>query len=249
MGVVYRARDRELDEVVALKALRPDRTTAVPHAVARFRRELRLARRVSHPNVVRTHDIGEASGCRFITMEHVEGRSLADVLERAGRLPAAVTVAVAKQLARALASVHALGIIHRDLKPHNVLLTPRGEVKLTDFGVAELVAGRPAPSERGIGTPPYMAPEQLLGESLDCRVDVYALGVLVYECLTGRLPFDGATPAALLARALDGGPRPPGAIARGTPESPSPLGRRALAARAARGRGTGRRVAAPVAGR
>ena len=231
MGVVYRARDRELDEVVALKALRPDRTTADPHAVERFRRELRLARRVSHPNVVRTHDIGEASGYRFITMEHVEGRSLADVLEPAGRLPAAVTVAIAKQLSRALASVHALGIIHRDLKPQNVLLTPQGEVKLTDFGVAELVAGRPAPSERGIGTPPYMAPEQLLGESLDCRVDVYALGVLVYECLTGRLPFDGATPAALLARALDGGPRPPGDIAPGTPERLSHLVLRALASR------------------
>src|SRR3989475_1811527 len=105
MGVVYRARDRELDEVVALKALRPERTTADPHAVERFRRELRLARRVSHPNVVRTHDIGEASGYRFITMEHVEGRSLADVLERAGRLPAAVTVGPAKPVplvARAL---------------------------------------------------------------------------------------------------------------------------------------------------
>src|SRR3989454_3134145 len=160
MGVVYRARDRELDEVVALKALRPDRTTADPHAVERFRRELRLARRVSHPNVVRTHDIGEASGYRFITMEHVEGRSLADVLERAGRLPAAVTVAIAKQLARALASVHALGIIHRDLKPQNVLLTPLGEGKLTDFGVAELVAARAAPADRGIGTPPHMGPQQ-----------------------------------------------------------------------------------------
>src|SRR5437870_4027055 len=229
MGVVYRARDRELDEVVALKALRPDRTTADPHAVERFRRELRLARRVSHPNVVRTHDIGDASGYRFITMEHVEGRSLADVLERAGRLPTAVTVALAKQLSRALASVHALGIIHRDLKPQNVLLTPQGEVKLTDFGVAELVAARPAAADRGIGTPPYMAPEQLLGESLDCRVDVYALGVLLYECLTGRLPFDGATPAALVARALDGGPRPPRELAPGTPERLSQLVVSALA--------------------
>jgi len=231
MGVVYRARDRELDEVVALKALRPDGTTADPHAVERFRRELRLARRVSHPNVVRTHDIGEASGYRFITMEHVEGRSLADVLERAGRLPAAVTVGIAKQLSRALASVHALGIIHRDLKPQNVLLTPLGEVKLTDFGVAELVAARPAPADRGIGTPPYMAPEQLLGESLDCRVDIYALGVLLYECLTGRLPFDAATPAALVARALDGGPRPPGEIAPATPPHLSHLVLRALAPR------------------
>jgi len=229
MGVVYRARDRELDEVVALKALRPDRTTADPHAVERFRRELRLARRVSHPNVVRTHDIGEASGYRFITMEHVDGRSLAAVLERAGRLPATVTVALAKQLSRALASVHALGIIHRDLKPQNVLLTPQGDVKLTDFGVAELVAGRPAPSDRWIGTPPYMAPEQLLGESLDCRVDVYALGVLLYECLTGRLPFDGATPAALVARALDGGPRPLRELAPGTPPRLSQLVVSALA--------------------
>src|SRR5256886_2100602 len=129
-----RARDGELDEVVALKALRPDRTTADPHAVERFRRELRLARRVSHPNVVRTHDIGDASGYRFITMEHVEGRSLADVLERAGRLPTAGTVALVKQLSRALASVHALRIIHPDLKPQNVPLTPPGEVKRTEFG-------------------------------------------------------------------------------------------------------------------
>src|SRR5438552_2400839 len=153
----------------------------------------------------------------------------ADVLERAGRLPTAVTVALAKQLSRALASVHALGIIHRDLKPQNVLLTPQGEVKLTDFGVAELVAARPAAADRGIGTPPYMAPEQLLGESLDCRVDVYALGVLLYECLTGRLPFDGATPAALVARALDGGPRPPRELAPGTPERLSQLVVSALA--------------------
>src|SRR5438445_587594 len=159
------------------------------------------------------------------------GRSLAEVLERAGRLPAAVTVAIAKQLSRALASVHALGIIHRDLKPQNVLLTPLGEVKLTDFGVAELVAARPAPADRGIGTPPYMAPEQLLGESLDCRVDIYALGVLLYECLTGRLPFDAATPAALVARALDGGPRPPGEIAPATPPHLSHLVLRALALR------------------
>src|SRR2546430_2097626 len=129
-----RARDGELDEVVALKALRPDRTTADPHAVERFRRELRLARRVSHPNVVRTHDIGDASGYRFITMEHVEGRSLADVLERAGRLPTAGTVALVKQLSRALATVPAPGLIRRDLEPQNLLLPPPVGVKLTHSG-------------------------------------------------------------------------------------------------------------------
>jgi O-6-methylguanine DNA methyltransferase len=229
MGVVYRARDRELDEVVALKALRP--TTADPHAVERFRRELRLARRISHPNVVRTHDIGEARGCRFITMEHVDGLSLAQLLARAGRLPVAATVALGKQLCRALASVHALGIIHRDLKPQNVLVTPEGDVKLTDFGVADLADPTSPSSAPAVGTPPYMAPEQLLGESLDRRVDIYALGVVLYESLTGRLPFDAATPGALVARALGGPPPAPREIA---PDIPQRLSRLVLSALAAR---------------
>jgi O-6-methylguanine DNA methyltransferase len=234
MGVVYRARDRELDEVVALKALRPDRTTADPHAVERFRRELRLARRVSHPNVVRTYDIGDARGCRFITMEHVDGLSLAELLARAGRLPVAATVALGKQLCRALASVHALGIIHRDLKPQNVLVTPEGDVKLTDFGVADLAGPTSASSAPAVGTPPYMAPEQLLGESLDRRVDIYALGVVLYESLTGRLPFDAPTPGALVARALGGPPSAPREIA---PDIPQRLSRLVLSALAARREG------------
>jgi serine/threonine-protein kinase len=199
--------------------------------VERFRRELRLARRISHPNVVRTHDIGEARGCRFITMEYVDGLSLAQLLARAGRLPVAATVALGKQLCRALASVHALGIIHRDLKPQNVLLTPEGDVKLTDFGVADLADPTSASSAPAVGTPPYMAPEQLLGESLDRRVDIYALGVVLYESLTGRLPFDAATPGVLVARALGGPPPAPREIA---PDIPQRLSRLVLSALAAR---------------
>ena len=208
MGVVYVARDIELDETIALKVLRAPPGEVDPEALARFRSELRLARRISHPNVVRTHDIGEAGGRRFITMEYVDGSSLAQLVERRVTLPPAVALVLGKQLCRALDVVHAQGVIHRDIKPHNVLIARGGEVKLTDFGIAELERGAgESPSDAArLGTLPYMAPEQLLGEPLDARTDLYATAAVLHECLTGEPPYGGDRPEAVLARALAGEP-------------------------------------------
>ena len=209
MGVVYAARDLELEELVALKLLRAPSGSEDAAALDRFRHELRLARRISHPHVVRTHDIGEAAGRRFITMEYVDGWSLAQLLEQRGTLPLGATVVIGKQLCRALDVVHAQGVIHRDLKPQNVLITRAGDVKLTDFGIAEL--DRPHAPDAGAagaprGTLAYMAPEQLLGERVDARADLYATAAVLCECLTGSPPYPATTPESLLARALVGGP-------------------------------------------
>ncbi len=209
MGVVYASRDLELDEIVALKVLRAPSGSEDAAALDRFRHELRIARRISHPHVVRTHDIGDAAGRRFITMEYVDGWSLAQLLEQGGPLPLEATVAIGKQLCRALDVVHAQGVVHRDLKPQNVLITRGGDVKLTDFGIAEL--DRPHAPEAGAagvprGTLAYMAPEQLLGEHVDARADLYATAAVLCECLTGSPPYPATTPESLLARALVGGP-------------------------------------------
>ena len=213
MGVVYAARDLELDEIVALKVLRAPSDSEDAAALDRFRREVRITRRISHRHVVRTHDIGSTSeggaGRRFITMEYVDGWSLAQLLERRGTLPVEATVVIGKQLCRALDVVHGQGVIHRDLKPQNVLVTRDGDVKLTDFGIAELDQPH-IPESRAAGGPhgtlAYMAPEQLLGERVDPRTDFYATAAVLCECLTGSPPYPATTPESLLARALVGGP-------------------------------------------
>src|SRR5437867_4408836 len=192
MGVVYAARDLELDEIVALKVLRAPAGSEDTAALDRFRHELRIARRISHPHVVRTHDIGEApgegGGRRFITMEYVDGWSLAQLLERRGTLPVEATLVIGKQLCRALDVVHGQGVIHRDLKPQNILITRDGDVKLTDFGIAELDQPH-TPESRAPGGPhgtlAYMAPEQLLGERVDARTDLYATAAVLWDCPTG----------------------------------------------------------------
>src|SRR6266699_4848971 len=216
MGVVYAARDLELDEVVALKVLRAPSGSEDAAALDRFRHEVRITRRISHAHVVRTHDIGEAAGRRFITMEYVDGWSLAQLLERRGTLPLEATVVIGKQLCRALDVVHGQGVIHRDLKPQNILITRDGDVKLTDFGIAELDQPH-TPESRAAGGPhgtlAYMAPEQLLGERIDARTDLYATAAVLCECLTGSPPYPATTPESLLARARS-------RRSRGAPRSP-----------------------------
>jgi serine/threonine-protein kinase len=217
-GVVYRATDLTLRETVALKVLRPDlvATDARPHE--ELKHELRLARRVSHRNVVRTHDFGSSDGMAFITMEYVDGTSLSTVLAQRGALSVSVVVALAKQLVRALEAAHEQGVLHGDLKPANLLVAPDGLLKVSDFGVATL-ARRPAVSgeERVtpphlagavVGTPEYMAPELLIGGSPDVRSDLYAAGVVLYECLMGATPFQRDTPRGFLSQKLDSGPQP-----------------------------------------
>lgn len=219
MGMVYRAFDRSLSESVAVKLLRPEVVIADADAYERIKHELRLARRVTHRNVVRTHDFGEAEGVPFITMEFVDGKSLAEVIHARGALEGAVVVAIAKQLLRALVAAHAQQVVHGDLKPQNLLIGPDGVLKVSDFGVARLVrdpwrgAHAREPSEATahtarllgavIGTPEYMAPEQLIGGSATEQSDLYAAGIVLHECLSGTTPYRADTPMAFFARKLD----------------------------------------------
>jgi len=213
MGVVYRAFDRELQEPVAIKTLKPEAMAGGPAALDRFKQEIRLARRIAHRNVVRTHDLGEQNGMYYLTMEYVEGTSLKQLITSRGKLPVAVTLTVGKQLCRALEVAHAEGVIHRDIKPQNIVVEPSGFLKVMDFGIARLAN---PPKGKGlteagtsIGTPDYMSPEQLSGAELDPRSDLYAAGVVLFECLTGRVPFEAETTWALVAKHLEEEPPDP----------------------------------------
>ena len=221
MGTVYRARDIELDEEIAIKTLRPELVTDTT-LLARFKDEIRLARRLSHQNIVRTHDFGEWSGVYFLTMEYVEGITVRELLDTRGRLGISSTLAIATQLAQSLAVAHAHGVIHRDIKPQNLLLDAAGVLKVMDFGVARLVERSTSVTEAGlvIGTPAYMPPEQLMGEKVDARSDLFAAGVVLYECLTGRPPFEASSVVSLVAKLLSQEPQPPTAL---NPEVPPAL--------------------------
>lgn len=204
MGVVYKARDEELGVDVALKVLRPDLGTD-PEWIARFRRELVLAREITHKNVVRIHDIGESDGLRFLTMSLVEGRSLLDLLEKDGALPVERALPIFRQVAEAVQQAHDVGIIHRDLKPGNVLLSDDGTAYITDFGVARSLE-RDGMTRAGaiVGTLDYLSPEQVAGDPADARSDIYGLGLLLFEMLTGELPFRSASRAETLAQRIAG---------------------------------------------
>jgi serine/threonine-protein kinase len=223
MGVVYRAFDRELQEPVAIKTLKPEAMAGGTVALDRFKQEIRLARRITHRNVVRTYDLGELNGMYYLTMEYVEGTSLKQLITSRGRLPVAVTLTVGKQLCRALEVAHAEGIIHRDIKPQNMVVDPSGFLKVMDFGIARLAN---PPKGKGlteaglsIGTPEYMSPEQLSGADLDPRSDLYSAGVVLFECLTGRLPFEADTTWALVAKHLEEEPPNPRTLNADVPEA------------------------------
>ena len=202
MGNVYRARDRELDEPVALKVLRPE-IAANAAALSRFRREVKLARRVTHPNVARVFDIGDEGGERYLTMELVDGEPLAATLARSGRLGPARAIEVAKAVCAGLGAAHAAGVVHRDLKPDNVLLAKDGRVVVTDFGIARAAAeGDAKLTGTIVGTPAYMAPEQVEGKVADERADIYALGAMLFELLTGDVPWRGDNVFAVAAARL-----------------------------------------------
>ncbi|MCC6645453.1 MAG: protein kinase, partial [Polyangiaceae bacterium] len=207
MGTVYKARDAELDEIVALKVLRRE-LVGSPAMVERFRQEVRLARRVTHRNVARAFDIGEHEGERFLTMEFVDGRSLADARDDRP-MALARLVELGAALTAGLGAAHDAGVIHRDLKPDNILLARDGRVVITDFGIARATEGNPARTQGGVlvGTPAYMAPEQVEGREIDARADLFALGVILFELSTGRLPWGGDTPMAAAAARLVSPPR------------------------------------------
>jgi CheY-like chemotaxis protein len=232
MGTVYRARDLELGEEVAIKTLLPE-FVSDKRLVERFKDEIRLARRLSDRHIVRTHDFGEWSGVYFLTMEYVEGITVRALLDTRGRLGVSSTLALATQLAQSLAVAHAHGVIHRDIKPQNLLLDAEGVLKVMDFGVARLAERSTSLTEAGlvIGTPAYMSPEQLMAEKVDARSDLYAAGVVMYECLTGEPPFQAASVMSLIAKLLMHEPRPPAALNPDIPPALSALVLQLLAKR------------------
>ena len=215
MGEVYRARDARLGRDVALKVL-PEDVARDPHRLALFEREARTAAGLNHPNIIVLHSIEEENGTRFITMELVEGRTLARLIEPKG-LPPKQLLEIAVPLANALAAAHEKGIVHRDLKPANVMVADGGRVKVMDFGLAKIATNDPdvaatadAASVSGqiVGTVPYMAPEQVRGERVDARTDVFALGIILYELASGRRPFAGTTFADVSSAILRDTPVP-----------------------------------------
>jgi len=196
MGEVYRADDLKLGQPVALKFL-PDRFLSDGAALARFHREVRVARQVSHRNVCRVYDIGEVDGRQYLSMEFIKGEELSSLLHRIGRLPAGKANEIARQLCAGLAAAHDRGVLHRDLKPANVMIDADGNVRITDFGIAGLIEEIRDEDVRA-GTPAYMSPEQLAGEELTVRSDLYSLGLVLYELFTGKKAFDAPTLVQLL---------------------------------------------------
>jgi serine/threonine-protein kinase len=207
MGEVYRADDLKLGQPVALKFL-PAAIGDDRERLGRFLNEVKIARQVSHPNVCRVHDVGETEGHHYLSMEYVDGEDLSTLLKRIGRLPGDKALQIARQLCAGLAAAHEQGVLHRDLKPANVMLDGRGRAKLTDFGLAGLAEGIEGAEVRA-GTPKYMAPEQLSGEGVSVRSDIYSLGLVLYELFTGKRAFEAKSAAELAQRQLDSAPTSP----------------------------------------
>jgi tetratricopeptide (TPR) repeat protein/predicted Ser/Thr protein kinase len=202
MGAVYKARDIELERLVALKLIRPD-LASHPEILRRFKQELILAREVTHRNVVRIFDLGQAHGIRFITMEYVEGRDLRALLHEKGKLTAQEAVPIFLQIAAALEAAHHAGVVHRDLKPQNIMVDQGGRVYVMDFGVARSLE-TPGMTQTGalMGTPEYMSPEQAKGQKVDARSDLFSLGIIFYEMLSGVSPFKAETAMATMFKRM-----------------------------------------------
>ncbi len=200
MGAVYKARDRELDRLIALKVIRPELATD-PAILLRFKQELILARNITHKNVVRIYDLGEADGVRFISMEYVDGEDLRTLLRRAGKFSPKEAIAVVEQVCRALDAAHSEGVIHRDLKPQNIMRDKHGRIVVMDFGLARSL-GDSGLTQTGaiVGTLEYMSPEQALGTTLDQRSDIFSVGLIFYELLTGKAPYESDTAIASLMK-------------------------------------------------
>ena len=210
MGIVYKAQDRDLDDVVAIKTLRSEALSADPTLLDRFKQEIRLARKITHANILRTHDLGETNGLRYLSMEFVKGITLKQMVEQDQLIPTPVALRVAKQICAGLAAAHEVGVIHRDIKPQNIIIEPTGGLKVMDFGIARLTQDRGMTATGTvIGTPDYMSPEQARGLNLDFRSDIYSTGVVLYELFTGTLPFEGDSPLAVVLKHVQEKPPSP----------------------------------------
>ena len=209
MGRVYKVLDTTIHEKVALKLINPE-IASEERTVDRFRNELKLARQIAHRHVCRMYDLSEAEGTPFITMEYISGEDLKSLIRRAGQISVGKAVHIMEQVGEGLAEAHRLGVIHRDLKPQNIMIDMDGNAKITDFGIARSTKSKGLTGTGVIiGTPEYMSPEQVEGKEVDVRTDIYSMGVVLYELVTGRLPFEGDTPLSVAVKHKIEEPKPP----------------------------------------
>jgi serine/threonine-protein kinase len=228
MADVYLAEDQELGRNVALKLLN-ERHAADEQFVERFRREAQSAAGLNHPNIVSIFDRGYAEGTYYIAMEYLEGRTLKELLVRNGPTPIPVSIEYARQILGALAFAHRNGIVHRDIKPHNIVVGSDGRLKVTDFGIARSGASQMTEAGSIVGTAQYLSPEQARGASVDPRSDLYSLGIVLYEMLTGHVPFTGDTPVEIAMKHLSLAPEPPSELRPEVPHNLDAVVMRALA--------------------
>ena len=194
MGKVYRVLDKKLKEEIALKLIKPE-IAKDKKTLERFHNELKLARKISQRNVGRMYELMEEGGTHFITMEYVPGEDLRSLIRRIGQLPIGKSISIAKQICEGLAEAHRSGVVHRDLKSNNIMIDKEGNVRIMDFGIARSLEAKGITGAGVmIGTPEYMSPEQVEGKDVGQRSDIYSLGIILYEMVTGRVPFEGDTP-------------------------------------------------------
>src|SRR5215217_9056532 len=219
MANVYLAEDQELGRRVAIKIL-DDRHAGDDQFIERFRREAKNAAGLSHPNIVSIYDRGEAEGTYYIAMEFLDGRSLKELIVGRGPAPIKTAIDYARQILAAVGFAHRHGIVHRDIKPHNVLVGPEGRLKVTDFGIARSGASQMTEVGSIIGTAQYLSPEQARGAPVDQTSDLYSVGVVLFEMLTGQVPFSGDSAIEIAMKHLNEPPRPPSTL---RPEIPPEL--------------------------
>jgi serine/threonine protein kinase/Tfp pilus assembly protein PilF len=222
MGRVYKVFDTEVREKMALKLLNPD-IAGDERTIERFRNELKLARAISHRNICRMFDLGREEGTYYITMEYVSGEDLKSLIHRIGALPVGKAVSIARQVSEGLSEAHRLGVVHRDLKPQNIMIDREGNARIMDFGIARSLAARGITGAGVmIGTPEYMSPEQVDGKEADQRSDIYSLGIILFEMVTGHLPFEGDTPLSVAVKQKSERPPDPKSL---NAQIPDELGR------------------------
>lgn len=218
MGNVYKVRDRELDDVIALKTIRKEAVGSSPEVMERFKQEIKLARKATHKNILRTYDFGDAGGVQYLTMEYVKGYTLRDLVKKHPDMPLGIALRIARQVCTGLYVAHESGVIHRDVKSQNILIQPNGDLKIMDFGIARPVEASGLTATGSIlGTPEFIAPEQAMGKAADVRSDIYSAGCVFYELFAGTIPFTGANAMEILMKHLQEDPCPLRAVKPSVP--------------------------------
>ncbi len=220
MGVVYKAVDPLIDRTVAIKTINLDLSKEeLANFEKRFQREVQSAGKLNHPNIVTVYDVGRTEGVAYMAMEFLEGKELREILDSGVVLPIEKVMHIATQVAEGLGFAHEHGIVHRDVKPSNVMVLKNGLVKITDFGIAQMSSGTRTISGMVMGSPKYMSPEQVVGQTVDGRSDMFSLGVMIYEMLTGKTPFSGDNISAIMYQILNDDPIPPKTFNQSIPDS------------------------------